>query len=135
MNQIVALADQEGVRIVADGFKKLGLEIAEDIAMKLIGAALGDHIHDAAESLSVLRFKAAGLHLDFLDKVEIDTVAERAIHAAIGAKATKTGVGDVRAVDYVFVFETGSTINGRIRVARAVAVGDAGSHCPHGCDV
>ena len=73
--------------------------------MVLVGAALGDHVHDAAERLAVLRFKAAGLHLDFLHEVEIDSVAERAVDAAEGAEAAEARVGDVRAIDDVFVFQ------------------------------
>ncbi len=103
--------------------------------MNLIGAALGDHVHDAAESLSVLRFKTAGLHLDFLNKVEIDAVAEGAVYAAVGSKTAEARVGGVRAIDNVFVFKTGSAVDGRIRSARAIAVGDAGSHCHHRCNV
>src|SRR5580692_7629170 len=111
MDQIVGLVDEQGVRIEARGFKLLGLEITEDVAVKLIGAALGDHVDDAAESLSVLGFKATRLHLDFLDKVEIDAVTQRAVYAAVGSKAAEPGVGDVRAVDDVFVLKTGSAVD------------------------
>src|SRR5580700_4830179 len=103
MHQKVGLADQERVCIGARGFKLLGLKITEDVAVELVGAALGNHVHDAAESFAVLRFKATRLYLDFLNKVEIDTVAEGAIHAAVGAKTAKAGIGNVGAVDDVFV--------------------------------
>ncbi len=127
MDQIIELANDQRIGIVARGFELLGLEITEDVAMKLIGAALGDHVDDAAERLSVLRFKAAGLHLDFLDKIEIDTVAQGAVHAAVSAKTAKARIGDVGAIDDVFVFKTGSAIDGGIRGARAVAIGTPGA--------
>src|SRR5580704_1273054 len=128
MDQIIGLAYQQGIGIGARGLKLLGLEITEDVAMKLVGSALGNHVDDTAQRFSVLRFKATGLHLDFLDKVEIDAVAEGAVHAAVGAKTAETGVGNVGAVDDVFVFQAGCAINGRIRNARSVAVRNSGSH-------
>ena len=52
--------------------------------MEGIASALGNHVDDAAESLAVLRLKAARFHLDFLDKVKVDAITEGAEHAAEG---------------------------------------------------
>ncbi|MBI2187561.1 MAG: hypothetical protein HYU37_10675 [Acidobacteria bacterium] len=42
----------------------LGLEVPEARAAHLVGAALGDHVDDAAHRLPELGFVPAGLHLD-----------------------------------------------------------------------
>ena len=44
--------------------------------MVFVAATLGQHVDHATESLSILRFKAAGFHLDFLNKIEVDAISQ-----------------------------------------------------------
>src|SRR5579859_4011770 len=114
MDQVVRFAREQRVSVVAGGLELLGSEISERIAMKLIGAALGYDVDDAAKRLSVLWFKTTGLNLDFLNEIEIDAVPEGAVNAAVGPEAAKPWVGGVCTIDDVFVFKAGSTIDGGI---------------------
>ena len=50
-----------------------------DAAMKVIAAGLGNDLHYAARGLAVLRLVAAGLHIYFLNKRQIDAGGERAV--------------------------------------------------------
>ena len=52
--------------------------VAEHAAVRVVGAALGDDVDDAADGLAELGLVAARLHLHFLDEVVRRAVAERA---------------------------------------------------------
>ena len=89
--------------------------------MELVRARLGHDLHDAAGGLAVLRFEAAGLHLDFLHERQVDAGGERAVDARVHADAAEAAVGDAHAIRYVVVFQTGSARDRRIRRSRAAA--------------
>jgi len=53
------------------------LEVAVQGAVKFIAATLGYDVHHAAQRLPVLSFKAARLHLNFLNEIEVDAGTQR----------------------------------------------------------
>ena len=77
--------------------------------MILVAARLRDDVDDAADRLTVLRFKAAGLYLNFLDERRVDTGSQRAIRTREGSDTTERGVSDVYTVGDVKIVECRTT--------------------------
>src|SRR5215469_8317725 len=74
-------------------FKRLGREEARHLAMKLVGARLGDELHDATSRFPILRLETARLNLHFLHERQIDAGRQRTEVARIYADATKAAIG------------------------------------------
>src|SRR2546430_17408207 len=72
-----------------------------------------------AGGFALLRYKPAGLHLDFLHERQVDATGERTVDARVHADAAEGAVGDAHAVSNVIVFQT-------VR-ARDVRVGRSGA--------
>ena len=57
----------------------VGVKVPTHRSVEGRAAGLRNNLNDTAAHMPVLRFKAAGLDLNFLHKREVDTRAERAI--------------------------------------------------------
>src|SRR5436190_15411868 len=75
----------------------LGSQVAKDIAVKVVTAALGDNVKDTTGRSAILSTKRTGLDLNFLNEFE----------RKISSRAAKGGVGRVHAVENVVVFRSG----------------------------
>src|SRR5262249_41797997 len=63
-----------------------------------VAARLGYDLHDAAGGHAVLRLKAAGLDLHFLDETQVDAGPHRTVLAGENSQAAEGSVCDVDAV-------------------------------------
>ncbi len=66
-------------------------EVAEEIAVELVAARLGDHVDDPADRPAILGLIGAGLHLHLLDELE----------GHPGGEGAEADVGDIEAIDDV----------------------------------
>ena len=85
---------------------------------RVVRAALGHDVDNAAGGLAELGFVSARLDLDFLHEVERRAVAERAKDDRIRAERAVALVGDVHAVDDVLILEAAGAGNRRVARCR-----------------
>src|SRR5258707_184746 len=87
-------------------------------------ARLRHDLHDTAGGLSVLRFKPARFHLNFLHERQVNAGRKRSVNSRIDADAAEAAVCNTDAVRDIVVLKTRAARNGGVRGSRAAARSD-----------
>ncbi len=88
-------------QVLVLGLQAVVVVVAEDVAVKLVAAGLGDHVQDPALGARVLGLVSPGLQLHFLNELEVQNLA----------LGPDLGAGRVGSIDKVLVLEARRSID------------------------
>src|SRR5258705_4301448 len=89
------------VRVLIGILHPAAVDVSADGSEELGAAGLGDQLDDTAADVTVLRFEATGLDLNFLHEGKVDAGSECAVHAGPHADSTEGRIVNGNAIGYV----------------------------------
>src|SRR6266700_801935 len=88
--------------------------IESDCAVVSLPAGFGHDLNHTTGGLSILRFKPAGLYLDFLNEGKVDTASYRSLIAGKHTQPTEGRVSNIHAICNIKIFQTRTAGDGGV---------------------